>query len=132
MRILCCYRGTQQLREVTEPDFLIGRAHENSLPLLDLSPDAKVSRLHARIWQEDGCHWIEDRQSSRGTLLNGIEIKAQGKKRINAGDEIVVGETSLRLQSLDSPDSLAQTNYLEIGTSLLPGARTADAAMNIT
>jgi adenylate cyclase len=132
MRIVCSYRGTERVCEVTEPDFIIGRAHEHSPPLLDLSPDTKVSRLHARIWQEASCHWIEDRQSSRGTLLNGIEIKAQGKKRINAGDVIVVGETSLGLQSLDSPDSLAQTNYLEIGTSLLPGVRAADAAVNIT
>jgi adenylate cyclase len=131
MRIVCSCRGTQRVWEVTEPDFVLGRAHENSPPLLDLSPDTKISRQHARIWQEDGCHWIEDLQSSRGTLLNDIEIKGEGKKRIKAGDVIVAGETSLRVQALESRDTLAETNYLEIGASLLPGERPTDAGVNI-
>jgi hypothetical protein len=39
------------------------------------SPDQTVSRLHGRIWEEDHCYWIEDLNSLRGTLVNGIEIR---------------------------------------------------------
>lgn len=131
MRVVSSYRGTQKAWDVTEPDFVLGRAHENSPPLLDLSPDMKISRLHARIWQEDGGHWIEDLQSARGTLLNDIEIKGQGKKRIKPGDLISLGETILRVQSIDTHDALTQTNYLENGTNLLPGERATDAEVSI-
>jgi hypothetical protein len=48
----------------------------------------RISRLHARIGKEDGEHWIEDLQSSRDTLLNSIEIKGEGRKRIETGDAI--------------------------------------------
>ncbi len=131
MHVLCTYRRTQRAWEVTETDFVLGRPHANTLPLLDLSPDTKVSRLHARIWQEDGCYWVEDMWSSRGTLLNGNEIKGQGKQRLQAGDLIVVGETSLRLQSVGAPASLVETNYLENGLSLASGEQPAAESVQI-
>lgn len=131
MRLVCCYRGTERTWDVAENEFLLGRAHENSSPLLDLSPDTKVSRLHARIWQTDGCHWIEDLDSSRGTLLNNVEIKGEGRKRINVGDVIVAGETNLRVQSLEAGDERTETNYLEIGASLSQSERPSDSNVNI-
>ena len=131
MRLICSLRDTQRVREVAEPDFVIGRAHENSPSLLDLSPDMKISRLHARVWKEDGLYWIEDLQSSRGTLLNNIEIKGQGKQKLEVGDIICAGESTLRVQSLESQDTLAQTNYLEIGASLPLDERQTDIGVNI-
>jgi adenylate cyclase len=131
MRIVCSHRGAQRVWEVNEPDFVLGRAHENSPPLLDLSPDTKISRLHARIWIEDGACWIEDHQSAHGTLLNNIEIKGVGKKKIQASDVIVVGDTTLRLESLDPRDMLAQTNYLEFGATISQDERQTEAPVNI-
>ena len=104
--------------EVPETEFVLGRPHENSQSVLDLSPDNKISRLHARVWKEDGLYWIEDRQSSRGTLLNNIEIKEKGKQKLQVGDVICAGETMLQVESLESQDTPAQTNYLETGASL--------------
>jgi adenylate cyclase len=129
MRIVCSYRRTERVWEVAETEFFLGRAHENSPTLLDLSPDTKISRLHARVWKEGRLYWIEDRQSSRGTLLNNIEIKGAGKQKIQAGDMIVAGETALRVESLESQDALGQTNYLELGASLLSDDR--PASLNI-
>lgn len=131
MRIVGAYHGTSRVWEVAEADFVLGRLHENSPPLLDLSPDTKVSRVHARIWREDDSYWIEDLGSTRGTLLNKVEIKGEGKRSIKAGDLIVVGETGLRVESLESREAWAGTNYLEIGTSLLPGEQEADANVSI-
>lgn len=131
MRIARSYRGTESVWEIAENDFFLGRGHENSRPLVDLSPDTKVSRTHARIWQTEGCHWIEDLQSSRGTLLNNIEIRGQGKKRINVGDIIVAGETSLCVRSLESAEAVTQTSYLENGVSLWRSEQPSDMNVSI-
>lgn len=131
MRIVCSYRGAERAWEVAETDFVLGRAHKNSPFLLDLSPDKKVSRVHARVWKEDGDYWIEDCHSAHGTLLNNVEIKEEGKQKMQAGDLIVAGETTLRVESFESRDVLAQTNYLEIGASLLSDEEETDDGVNI-
>jgi WD40 repeat protein len=86
MPIVRSNRGTPRIWDISELDFVFGPAHENSLPLLDLSPDMRISCLHARIGKEDGEHRIEDLQSSRETLLNRIKIKDEGRRRIENGD----------------------------------------------
>lgn len=131
MRLICSYRGTQRVLEVAETDFVVGRAHENSPLVLDLSPDKKISRLHARVWKEDGLYWIEDCQSSRGTLLNNIEIKGQGKQKLQVNDMICAGETTLRVESLEFQDTLAQTSYLEVGASLPSDERQTETSVDI-
>ena len=130
MRIVSSYRDAQRNWESSEREIMFGRAGEESSSVLDLSPDKKVSRLHGRIWQEDGSYWIEDLNSGRGTLLNAVEIKGQGKKRIQAGDVIVAGSTTLRVESLDLP-ATAQTNFLEAGSTLLPDKRRAQSGVAI-
>jgi class 3 adenylate cyclase len=119
MRIVSTYLGAQRNWETSDSEVTFGRPSEKSPSVLDLSPDNRVSRLHGRIWHEDGSCWIEDLNSGRGTLLNNVEIKGQGKKKIQAGDVIVAGKTTLLIESPDQPVT-AQTNFLEAGTSLLP------------
>ncbi len=131
MRIACAYHGVEKTWEIAEDDFVIGRAHENSPLLLDLSPDKTVSRVHARIWKGDGCYWIEDQQSASGTLLNEVEIKGSGKRLIQPGDVVAVGETKLRIESLESRDSLAQTNYLQLGGDLFSEGPQAESRVRI-
>ena len=131
MRIVCSYRDSERTLEVAETDFVLGRSQENSPLLLDLSPDKKISRAHARVWKENNLYWIEDHQSSCGTLLNGVEIKGKGRQMIRPGDLIVVGETALRIESLESRDAFGQTNYLEFGKSLLSDEHQADLGVNI-
>jgi adenylate cyclase len=120
MRIVRCYHDVETTCEMAANEFFIGRAHENSPLLLDLSPDKSVSRVHARIWKDDSGYWIEDGQSAHGTLLNNVQIKGIGKRSIQAGDLVVVGETTLLVKSLQSRDAPPQTNYLGEGANLLP------------
>src|ERR1700686_571362 len=128
MRIVFSYRGAQRNWETSEREIMFGRpgekparALELSPRVFDLSPDQKVSRLHGRIWQENGSYWIEDLNSGRGTLLNSVEIKGQGKRMIQVGDVIVVGNTTIQVENLDPPAPVtAQTNFLETGTNLQP------------
>jgi adenylate cyclase len=98
---------------------LFGRAEEDSPIILDLSPDQRVSRLHGRIWEEQGVYWIEDLNSSRGTQVNGVDIKGNGKKQLQPGDSIIAGQTTLKVDFTESPGIAHTTNYLERGTCLL-------------
>jgi class 3 adenylate cyclase/pSer/pThr/pTyr-binding forkhead associated (FHA) protein len=128
MRIISSYLGARRSWETSEREITIGRAAEKSASVLDLSPDHKVSRSHGRIWRENGFLWIEDLNSGRGTLLNNVEIKGQGKKKFQPGDLIVVGNTTLQVESVEPT---AQTNFLEDGTTLLPDKRRAQTGVEI-
>src|SRR5271168_5259740 len=129
MRIVCSYQDTKRAWETSETEVVFGRAEDKSSIVLDLSPDQRVSRLHGRIWEENGQHWIEDLNSSRGTLLNGVEIKGSGRRPLRPEDSVVVGQTTLRVE-LDELQSAA-TNYLENGTILLPEKHPATAGVAI-
>jgi adenylate cyclase len=120
MRISCTYRGKEKEWESSHSEVIIGRVEDPSGRSLDLAPDNGVSRLHARIWQANGCYWIEDLNSTGGTKLNGVEIKSQGQKEVQPGNVILAGQTTLRLMSLDCNSFLRKTNYLEFGKNLVP------------
>lgn len=131
MRIVCTYHGTQRSWETSEREVVFGRAEEKSPRGLNLSPDEKVSRVHGRIWQKNGSYWIEDLNSSRGTLLNGVEIKGRGKQPLLLGDVIFAGETTLRVESFEARSPATETNYLEQGTVLMADDRAAEPGVAI-
>jgi adenylate cyclase len=120
MRITCSYRDTHKVWQTSEKEVVIGRSEEKDLIILDLTPDQRVSRLHARIWEEYGRYWIEDLNSSRGTQLNGLEIKGRGKQEIKADTNVLIGQTTLQVELAESRESTHKTKYLERGTVLLP------------
>ena len=131
MRIACSYRGTQKIWETPETEVLFGRAEDKWAVILDLSADQKVSRLHGRIWEEDGSYWIQDLNSSRGTKLNGIEIKGKGKQPLRPGDSVLAGETTLELEIAGAQGAAKRTNYLDPGTFLLPEKPQAETSLTI-
>ncbi|HMK29180.1 MAG TPA: adenylate/guanylate cyclase domain-containing protein [Terriglobales bacterium] len=131
MRIIASYCGSERIRETSDTEIVFGRGKDDSAVFLNLSPDQKVSRVHGRIWEEGGVYWIEDLSSTRGTQLNGAEIKGKGKCQCRIGDVISVGETTLRLET---PGVLyaMKTNYLEQGTVLLPETRPPERPSGIS
>jgi adenylate cyclase len=131
MRITCSYRDSQKVWETSETEVVFGRSEEKLPIILDLSPDQRVSRLHGRIWEENGLYWVEDLNSFRGTQLNGVEIKGRGKQQLNPGDTVLAGQTTLRLELSDSRRVLSQTSYLEHGTFLLPEQHHAESSVAI-
>src|SRR5712691_5127536 len=86
MRILCSYRGMESAFAIQQPQVVVGRASCSEAVDLDLAPDLKVSRRHARIWTEGGKYWIEDLNSSWGTQVNGIAIRGKGRWSLGPGD----------------------------------------------
>ena len=64
-------------KEIDKMTVLIGRQSSSAPEELDvdLSPDRRVSRLHARIFSEGGSWWLEDLQSTHGTLVGKKPIE---------------------------------------------------------
>jgi hypothetical protein len=67
------------------------------------SPDADVriddryaSGIHARIFSRGGAHYVEDMNSTNGTLLNSEEL--HGEAELRDGDDIRIGDTELRFE----------------------------------
>ena len=57
-------------------------------PDVDLRPDYRVSRLHARIVPEQGDWWIEDLGSKHGTRVDGREVRGTERVRLASGAAI--------------------------------------------
>jgi hypothetical protein len=69
----------------------LGRSPTNSVPL----DDTFASSDHAVVALRNGRWWLEDRQSTNGTLLNKIPIDQA--VIITDGDIISIGQTHYRL-----------------------------------
>jgi two-component system, cell cycle response regulator len=52
-----------------------------------------VSRAHCRVFQDQGCYWIEDLRSTNHTLVNGERIE---RKALVDGDQLRIGKSVLK------------------------------------
>ena len=77
-----------------QPEVGIGRSSENEIDFQDIA----VSRNHARIELSGGAFYLKDLGSNNGTILNGIQIE---REQVFSGDEIIIGERTLRFVELD-------------------------------
>ncbi len=68
----------------------IGRDSTNEIAL---ASDTAISRNHACIMFLQDSFWLEDLDSTNGTLLNGRKVKS--RKQLFLGDHIAVGKTQL-------------------------------------
>jgi len=75
----------------------VGRQLTNDLVI----SDAKVSRQHARLEQQDDGLLITDEGSSNGTYVNGIRI--DGPTLLQPGDVIAFGASHLLVQTVQAP-----------------------------
>lgn len=76
--------------KLTEFPFIIGKKKENvNLAINDYS----VSRVHARITEEDGVLCIEDLNSTNGTFKNGLRLQPYEKRKLEKEDELRFGKT---------------------------------------
>ena len=93
--------------KISGVEAIIGRwdADNGVFPDVDLDShdsEAKVSRKHARIRRNGSDYTIEDVGSTNGTYVNrGRRLLPGTAQVIKSGDEIIVGKTFLRFQTLD-------------------------------
>ena len=84
---------------------LIGRedAVSNIFPDVDLSPhggeEGGVSRLHARIFNENGQYMLEDENSTNFTYLNRQRLQGKTPTPLHDNDEIKLGRVLLRFKT---------------------------------
>lgn len=69
----------------------VGRRSENTLMLSDRA----VSGMHCRFTYSDGAVWLEDVDSTNGTVLNDEKIK---RAEVKDGDIVMLGKNKFRLK----------------------------------
>ncbi|MCA9053646.1 MAG: FHA domain-containing protein [Planctomycetaceae bacterium] len=77
---------------------LVGRGEQCDLRLADPS----ASRVHCRLLSRDGKVILTDAGSRWGTFVNGERVT---DCELQTGDEITIGETTLRLAVTSTPDA---------------------------
>ena len=58
--------------------------------------DRYASGIHARVFSREGRFFVEDMNSTNGTLLNGATL--QGEAELIDGDTVQIGDTVFRLE----------------------------------
>ena len=53
--------------------------------------------MHARVFERGGRYFVEDMNSTNGTLLNGATLK--GEAELIDGDSVQIGDTEFRLEA---------------------------------
>ena len=88
MYIVYTLEDQENTYTTTAHTIMIGRI-ANSQNTLDLRPDERVSRQHARISMRNGSFWVEDLGSRNGTIVNGKVI--DGPCQLKMGDHLKIG-----------------------------------------
>jgi pSer/pThr/pTyr-binding forkhead associated (FHA) protein len=70
----------------------IGRSKEADVQI----DDRYASSLHVRVFSREGRFFVEDMNSTNGTLLNGATL--QGEAELIDGDSVQIGDTVFRLE----------------------------------
>jgi FHA domain len=70
----------------------IGRSGESDVRI----EDRYASSLHARVFAREGRTYVEDLNSTNGTLLNDAELK--GEAELIDGDVVRIGDTEFRFE----------------------------------
>lgn len=70
---------------ITGPSVAVGRATDNDVQV----PDRSVSRYHCRLRRRDDGWWLEDLESTNGTILRAARLRKP--QRVHNGDEIEAG-----------------------------------------
>jgi hypothetical protein len=71
----------------------IGRSRESDVQI----DDRYASGFHARIFNRDARTYVEDMNSTNGTLLNDAELK--GEAELLDGDIVRIGDTEFRFEA---------------------------------
>ena len=58
--------------------------------------DRYASGIHARVFNRSGAYFVEDMNSTNGTLLNSRDL--HGEAELTPGDVIRIGDTELRFE----------------------------------
>jgi pSer/pThr/pTyr-binding forkhead associated (FHA) protein len=86
----------------SEKEILIGRSEAAHVRLLD---DEAVSNMHTRIFSKGNNWWVEDLQSTNGTVINGDPVVIP--TIITSADQIKCGTTIVEIVFPDTQNTSA-------------------------
>lgn len=85
------------IMKTLDQPMIIGRGSDASFCI----PKDSVSRVHAKIFEKMGQIFIEDNNSTNGTIVNGEKVK---QCALRPSDKIYIGEVLLRFDMMDKAD----------------------------
>jgi pSer/pThr/pTyr-binding forkhead associated (FHA) protein len=90
----------QDILATGQAEVVIGRAHKDGAPDIDLGPyggsRAGVSRRHNRLLHQGDGWFVEDLGSTNGTFVNEVRIAPQQMMSVKNGDVIRCGQMELK------------------------------------
>lgn len=88
-------RGKEIEHQLDEFPYVIGKVKDSVNLVLN---DVSVSRIHAKLTEENGQIYVQDCNSTNGTYVNGVLLEKEEKIPIEADDEIRIGRIILLYQ----------------------------------
>lgn len=88
-------RGKEIVHQLEEFPYVIGKVKDSVNLVLN---DVSVSRIHAKLTEENGQVYVQDCNSTNGTYVNGVLLEKEEKIPIEADDEIRIGRITLLYQ----------------------------------
>lgn len=88
-------RGKEIVHQLDEFPYVIGKVKDSVNLVLN---DVSVSRIHAKLTEENGQVYVEDCHSTNGTYVNGVLLEKEDRIPIEADDEIRIGRITLLYQ----------------------------------
>ena len=86
--------------KLADGEYIIGRRSDCQI----FVPDMRVSRQHARLWQDGDAWQIEDLGSNNGTFVNGVKV--QSATAVRHDDEILIANNRIRVEAREGvPDT---------------------------
>jgi serine phosphatase RsbU (regulator of sigma subunit)/pSer/pThr/pTyr-binding forkhead associated (FHA) protein len=82
--------------KLADGEYIIGRRSDCQI----FVPDMRVSRQHARLWQNGDAWQIEDLGSNNGTFVNGNKV--QSATPVRHDDEILIANNRIRVEARDT------------------------------
>jgi len=95
-------RVTQKLTLVKDR-ILVGRSAESDVRINHVG----VSRSHAAIFSRGGGVFVEDLESSNGTLVNGKRVRSI---QLRNGDVVEIGSFALHVKFAENPKGASSAN----------------------
>ena len=93
-------------RALSGETFVIGRSSKADLTI----PDRSMSRMHTRLYLNEGAWHVEDLGSRNGTLIGGRPV--EHPVRVGHGSVIQVGSTSITLREATRPMPKKQSSSI--------------------
>lgn len=94
-RLTSIMRGSSECISLENLPCVLGKMSECSDVVLQ---DKSVSRMHAKIFEENGELYLQDLNSTNGSFLNGLQLETNEILKIKIGDEIGFGNLRYRYE----------------------------------